>query len=106
VVAIHVFANKKQKRKINYRIYYTLGIIWLPLGIIWTVTFFIMGERFFPLGSVFLILGIGYLIIGLVVENKWKKEESVSPTVRKKMMIMVGAGVVALTVFALLGLLI
>ena len=61
-----------KKRKVepsaepDYRVFFILGICWLPLSVV-----FISVE--IALGYVFLVLGLAYLAIGLANRDKWKK---------------------------------
>ena len=81
--------NKKngQKTEPNYRLFFILGITWLPLGIAID-------------NSVFLGLGAAFLIAGLVNKDKWKdtpKWSELSPEQRKtKMILVVGLAVLLL----------
>ncbi len=50
--------------KTDYRVFFILGIVWLPFGIAID-------------NSVFLILGVVYMIIGLVTRDKWTKTKNV-----------------------------
>lgn len=62
-----------KKRKVepsaepDYRVFFILGICWLPLSVV-----FISAE--IAIGYVFLVLGLAYLAIGLANHDKWKKK--------------------------------
>lgn len=51
-----------QKRETDYRVFFILGIVWLPLGIVMDY-------------SVFFILGLVYMVIGLANYDKWARKE-------------------------------
>ena len=48
--------------KTDYRVFFILGIVWLPIGLAID-------------NSVFLVLGIVYMIIGLANRDKWAKSK-------------------------------
>jgi len=83
IIGIAVFAiNKKkgQKTEPNYRVFFMLGIVWLPIGI---------GTD----NPGLLGLGAVFLIAGLANRSKWKEEpkwSELSPERRKIMMLVVG----------------
>jgi heme/copper-type cytochrome/quinol oxidase subunit 2 len=68
VVVVAVARGKRREKETDYRVFFTLGIIWLPLGIVWLLI-----EALRPLGIVFLGLGVSYLAIGLANRDKWAK---------------------------------
>jgi len=92
ILAILMFKRKGWKREVDYRSYYSMGIIWLPVGIV----FYIIFENI--IGLWFLIMGIVYLYIGLKNRDKWGKLQKVSPKYQKGMVIAVLIGVVALII--------
>jgi hypothetical protein len=63
--------NKKDqtKKEANYRVFYYLGIIWLPFGLVFMISVNIVIEL------AFIALGSSYSAIGLANKDKWKKEE-------------------------------
>ena len=62
-------------RETNYRIFYILGITFLPLGIIYEIIFFTSDTTvFLVLGLAFIAMGTSYLAIGLGNRDKWKKD--------------------------------
>lgn len=81
--------NKKTGQKIepNYRLFFILGITWLPLGIAID-------------NSVFLGVGAAFLIAGLVNKDKWKdapRWSELSPEQKKtKLVLVVGLAVLLL----------
>ena len=58
---IFIYRNKGQKIKPDYRVFFILGITWLPLGIATD------NPGFLGMGAVF-------MAIGLANRSKWKKE--------------------------------
>jgi len=57
---------KKEKIKPNYRLFFILGMTWVPLGVVFYKTTRNIG---------FLIMGIIFLIIGLINKDKWGKRQ-------------------------------
>jgi len=90
ILGILILKKKGWKRKVDYRNYFTMGIIWLPLGIVFYVIFENMA------GIMFLLLGLAYLAIGLKNRDKWGKPQKVSPKSQKMLMISVLIGVIVL----------
>jgi len=71
VVTIYLFKIKKKEwftEETDYRVFFILGISFLPMGIIFTST---VSPAFIS----FIGLGICYMAIGLANRDKWKKEE-------------------------------
>ena len=60
------------KPQANYRIFFLLGITWLPFSIILMIVSFILQIPFY-IGFPLLALGLIYLVIGLANRDKWKK---------------------------------
>lgn len=62
--------NQKEgvKKEVDYRVFFIIGISFLPLGIVLT---FVVGNPGF-IG--FMGLGIAYIAIGLANRDKWKKQ--------------------------------
>ena len=84
-----VARNKGTKTEPDYRIFFILGITWIPLGI--------STEN-----TAFLVMGIVFMVIGLANRRKWKEQEKwseLSPEKKKiKLIIIIG-----LTVLLILG---
>jgi hypothetical protein len=63
------FVLKKKKEGVykepDYRVFFIMGICFLPLGIIFTTT---LNPGFIG----FIVLGIAYTAIGLANKDKWK----------------------------------
>jgi hypothetical protein len=66
-----VFKKKKEGEMIepNYRVFFILGITWIPIGIVFMVTIN------FVIGIAFMGMGISYMAIGLANRDKWEKNE-------------------------------
>ena len=64
--------KKEGKPQADYRIFFLLGITWLPFSIILMIVSFILQIPFY-IGFPLLALGLIYLIIGLANRDKWKK---------------------------------
>jgi len=71
ILTLVVFKKKKEgkMREPNYKVFYILGIIWIPIGIVFMVTI----NR--VLGVAFMGMGITYMMIGLANRDKWEKNE-------------------------------
>jgi dolichyl-phosphate-mannose--protein O-mannosyl transferase len=93
-----VFVRKrKQPRRVDYRNYFVMGVIWLAAAPVLTLLPWLLhGEEPFFMASFFLIMGSAYTIIGLLNRDKWGKQLEVSPATEKKMMIVIGALVISL----------
>ena len=63
-----VARRKRREKKIDYKVFFTLGIVWLPMGII-----FLVIDSLRTMSIVFLCLGASYLAIGLANKDKWAK---------------------------------
>ncbi len=92
VIFVVVFLiNKKKGKKTepNYRVFFILGITWLPIGIATD-------------NSSLWVMGVAFLIVGLANRDKWKEEpkwSELSPMRRKIMLSLV----IGLTVLLLAG---
>ena len=63
VAAIFIYkykSGKMQSSEPDYRVFFILGIVWIPVGIAVDM-------------STFIVLGIVFMAIGLVNRDKWKK---------------------------------
>ena len=85
-----ILKRKGWKREVDYRSYFTMGIIWLPVGII----FYLIFESL--IGAWFFIMGLVYLAIGLKNRDKWGTPQKVSPKYQKILMMAVVIGVIVL----------
>ncbi len=90
ILGIFVLTKKDWKREVDYRMYFNMGIIWLPLGIVFYLLFGSM------IGLWFIFMGIVYLSIGMKNKDKWGKPQHVSPTYQKILMTAVAVGVILL----------
>ena len=59
------------KKKVGYRVFFTMGIIVVSASIVLMVMSFIL-QIIFLIGIPILVLGLIYLIIGLVNKAKWE----------------------------------
>jgi len=90
IIGILIYKKKGWKRTVDYRSYFSIGIVWLPLGIV----FYVIFEN--TVGFMFSLLGLAYLAIGLKNREKWGKKVKVSPKYQRLLMIGVLIGVVIL----------
>ena len=97
-IVLVVFVRKrKQPRRVDYRNYFVMGVIWLAAAPVLTLLPWLLhGEEPFFMASFFLIMGSAYTIIGLLNRDKWGKQLEVSPATEKKMMIVIGALIASL----------
>ncbi len=89
IIGLAVFVLKKDKTyKPDYRVFFILGVTWLPLGIATDNT------AFLGLGAVFMVLG-------LANRDKWKEQEKLSemnPDKRRfKIIVIIGLTLLLLT---------
>lgn len=83
---------KKEKIKPNYRLFFILGITWVPLGVVFYKTTRNIG---------FLIMGVIFLIIGLINRDKWGETVIVNPQKRKLLIGLILTGLLVLITFLL-----
>jgi len=81
---------KKEKIKPNYRLFFILGVTWIPLGVAFYKTTRNIG---------FLVMGLLFLIIGLINKDKWGETDPVTIRQRK---IIIGALVIGFLVLGTL----
>ena len=78
--------NKKGwKHETDYKTFFFMGLVWFPMGLILDMPFFY-------------IMGLAYMIIGLANKDKWNKKVTTDYKMKKKMMIAVFAGLIALII--------
>lgn len=67
IVSIILFRRKEvsEDKEINYKVFYFVGLIWLPVGVVF------MTSINFVMGIVFMVLAISYIAIGLANRDKW-----------------------------------
>ena len=76
---LFIVLKRKQKQQMNYRMFFIIGVTWLPLGIA-------------TQNYVFSVVGACFLALGLANRKKWKNEPrwaELSPQQRKIKLIMV-----------------
>jgi len=73
VVVVLVARGKRREKKTDYKVFFTMGSVWLPIGII-----FLALDSLRPMGIIFLCLGASYLAIGLANKDKWAKSKESS----------------------------
>jgi len=81
---------KKEKIKPNYRLFFILGMTWVPLGVVFYKTTRNIG---------FLIMGVIFLIIGLINKDKWRETVIVNPQKRKLLIGLILTGLLVLATF-------
>ena len=94
LLAAAIIINRRYRTKPNYKIFFIIGITWIPLGI---------ATR----NYVFSLAGIAMMILGLSKRKEWREEPSwkdLPPQVRNLKLIMIG--VITVILIALLILLI
>jgi hypothetical protein len=66
-----VFKKKKEGKigEPNYRVFFNIGMIWIPVGVVFMITINIV------IGIAFMCLGTSYMAIGLANRNKWEKKK-------------------------------
>ncbi len=60
-----------QRKEINYRIFFILGMVFIPIGIIWIVLTSLV-DNLFVLGIPCLLIGVAFLAAGLTNRDKWR----------------------------------
>jgi hypothetical protein len=72
IVIIFVFWKKKKEgkidREIDYKTFFSIGIIWLPVGVVFMIT---VNPA---IGIALMAIGISYIAIGLANKDKWKNK--------------------------------
>jgi len=81
---------KKEKIKPNYRLFFILGMTWVPLGVVFYKTTRNIG---------FLIMGLLFLIIGLINKDKWGEMVVINPQKRKLLIGLIITGLLVLATF-------
>ena len=95
------FRKRKEPRRVDYRNYFVMGVIWLLFAPVMVLLPWILhGEEPFFMGFFFLVMGIAYMIIGLRNRDKWGKQVEPPPRANK---IVLGLAVI-LGILSLLGL--
>jgi len=89
IFAIIAYRHRGESREPNYRVFFVMGITWLPIGIA-TKNYGLLG------------MGLAFLIIGLANRDKWKDEKKwsdLSAYERKTKLVLLGG----LTLLLVLG---
>jgi hypothetical protein len=71
IILIFILRKKKKESKFeepDYRMFFIMGICFLPMGIVFMIT---IGPVFIS----FFGIGLCYMVIGLANKDKWKKED-------------------------------
>ena len=73
ILAVLMVRKKKREGKqiVNYRVFFLLGITWVPFSIVLMVVSFILQIPFY-IGFPLFALGLAYLVIGLKNRDTWK----------------------------------
>ena len=89
VLMVVVVPKREQPRRLDYRNYFVMGVVWMPTGLVFSLLPWLLhGEDFSFIGLFFLMIGLAYTIIGLVNRDKWGKQVEASPTTTKTMTIV------------------
>ncbi len=78
---IAMIKNKGEKITPDYRVFFILGITWLPLGIATD-------------SPAFLGMGIVFMLVGIINKDKWKKEKgwaNLSSAQKKNKLLVAGS---------------
>ena len=75
--------KKGWKHETDYKAFFVMGVVWFPLGLLFDMPFFF-------------ILGLAYMAIGLANKDKWGKKTPANPKLKKKLMLAMMAGIIAL----------
>lgn len=90
VIAFLALKKGGWKRKVDYRNYFNMGIIWLLSGAV----FYLFFDSIIAFW--FLAMGVAYTAIGLKNRKKWGRHQAVPSKYRKIVMIAMLIGVIAL----------
>ena len=77
IIAILMVRKKKNEGKLqepNYRVFFIIGISWVPFSITLMLISFVLQIPFYIHLPLF-ALGLVYLIVGLKNQDKWKRKE-------------------------------
>ena len=73
VVALWKRKKTAQTTETNYRVFFILGVIFMPAGLSWMVVS-LLTELTITIGLPFFILGVAYLAIGLDNLDRWNNK--------------------------------
>jgi membrane protein CcdC involved in cytochrome C biogenesis len=92
-----LIVRSKQPRRVNYRSYFVIGIVWIPTGIVLSLLPWLLhGEDISFIGVFFITVGLAYTAIGLINRDKWGKQVEESPAARKGLVLVVVVGLLLL----------
>jgi hypothetical protein len=86
----------EEKKPVDYRSFFILGICWMPLGIVfWLVMDLAFGIPLFVMGGAF-------LTIGLVNRDKWTEPQTLTGGQRKLAIISIAGGILLLLLISII----
>jgi dolichyl-phosphate-mannose--protein O-mannosyl transferase len=92
-----LIVRSKQPRRVNYRSYFVMGIVWIPTGVVLSLLPWLLhGEDISFIGLFFVTVGLAYTAIGLINRDKWGKQVEESPAARKGLVLVVVVGLLLL----------
>jgi formate hydrogenlyase subunit 3/multisubunit Na+/H+ antiporter MnhD subunit len=90
LAVVMVVRKRKQPRRLDYRNYFVMGVVWLATGVfLLLLPWFLHEEVSLSIGGFFLVMGVAYTILGLVNREKWGKQVEVPATTTRNMMIAI-----------------
>jgi len=90
LAVVMVVRKRKQPRRLDYRNYFVMGVVWLATGVfLLLLPWFLHEEVSLSIGGFFLVMGVAYTILGLVNKEKWGKQVEVPATTTRNMMIAI-----------------
>ena len=66
---LHHKKNGGKTREINYKVFFIIGLVWIPIGSVYMIAVNLV------IGIAFMGMGGSYIAIGLANKDKWNKEE-------------------------------
>ena len=91
-IFIWKLSKKNWKHETDYRTFFYMGLVW----IIFSGAYMIFRNEF-ELSGLF-AMGVIFFILGLANRNKWGKKVPVDPKMKKRMIIAVLVGLIALMI--------
>jgi heme A synthase len=90
IIVVVAIRKRKQPRRIDYRMYFVMGVVFLATGVfLILLPWFLHEEVSLSMGGFFIVMGLAYTIIGLVNREKWGKQVEVPATTERNMMIAI-----------------
>ena len=90
IIVVVAIRKRKQPRRIDYRSYFVMGVVFLATGVfLILLPWFLHEEVSLSMGGFFLVMGLAYTIIGVVNREKWGKQVEVPATTTRNMMIAI-----------------